>query len=165
MLTMLCSRALHLEQLYASLTINTENNSSMLSKTISMSHVQIRKRSHQISKWPEPRQVSKNWPRQIMFCVLRSVYSNVQSEAEPTQHYPLTSSYLVVLYSLAAHPPCRPAAPWISMESLSSRVGLCVGCWVKQVTSWLLRPRNSATPLCLQMQRCRHMPCAEEITP
>lgn len=113
-------------------------------------HMQIKKGFHQIFKWYEPQQFSKT---KILFCVLSSMYSNVQSQAAPTQHYPLTPSYLVVLYSLAAHPPCRPAAPGAQWRA--SPPGR--GCVWAGVTSLLLRPQNSSTPLCLQMQRCKHM--------
>ncbi len=70
-----------------------------------------------------------------MFCVLSSLYCNVQSEAEPTQHYPITSSYLVVLHSLAAHPPCRPAAPGAQWRVPGGAV-----CGLVGMTSHLLTP-------------------------
>ena len=93
-----------------------------------------------------------------MLCALSSLYCNVQSEAKPTQHYPIISSYLVVLYSLAAHPSCGPAAP-AAQWRVSPPARGCV--WAAGCNG---SPPDSSAPLCLWMQRCKHMQYAEEIT-
>ena len=74
--------------------------------------------------------------------VLSGLYCYVQCEVEPTQHYPIPSSYLLVLHSLAA-------APAAQRRAFPPGRGLPVGLWVQWVTSWLHRPQDSSTPLCL----------------